>query len=112
MGCHLARMNEDRYSKKIFLAKPMGNRPRGRPPLRWIDCVEKDLKILKVEYWKKVAKMTRTTPELASCTPDFYSIPTRRLTASIDLSVQQSLYTRGSQTFLSRRPLAMFFGFV
>ncbi|GFW72568.1 putative endonuclease-reverse transcriptase [Trichonephila clavipes] len=28
---HLARMNEDRCCKKIFLAKPMGNRPRGRP---------------------------------------------------------------------------------
>ncbi|GFX84278.1 putative endonuclease-reverse transcriptase [Trichonephila clavipes] len=28
---HLARMNEDHCCKKIFLAKPMGNRPRGRP---------------------------------------------------------------------------------
>ncbi|GFV17131.1 putative endonuclease-reverse transcriptase [Trichonephila clavipes] len=44
---HLARMNEDRCSKKIFLAKPMGNRSRGRPPLRWIDCIEKDLNIFK-----------------------------------------------------------------
>ncbi|GFU71946.1 hypothetical protein TNCV_1052931 [Trichonephila clavipes] len=34
-------MNEDRFYEKIFLAKPMGNRPRGRPPFRWIDCVEK-----------------------------------------------------------------------
>ncbi|GFT60648.1 hypothetical protein TNCV_3583701 [Trichonephila clavipes] len=52
----LSRMNEDRCCKKIFLAKPMGSRPRGRPPLRWIDCDEKDLKILKVKNWKKVAK--------------------------------------------------------
>ncbi|GFW67292.1 hypothetical protein TNCV_3337931 [Trichonephila clavipes] len=37
---HLARMNEDRSCKKVFLAKPMGDRPRDRPPLRWIDCVE------------------------------------------------------------------------
>ncbi|GFV99310.1 hypothetical protein TNCV_1512821 [Trichonephila clavipes] len=43
---HLARMNEDHCCKKIFLAKPMENRPRGRPPLRWIDCVEKDLNVL------------------------------------------------------------------
>ncbi|GFX03263.1 hypothetical protein TNCV_3554911 [Trichonephila clavipes] len=50
-------MNEDRCYKKIFLAKSMGNRPRGRPPLRWINCVEKGLKILKVENWKKVAKL-------------------------------------------------------
>ncbi|GFX37143.1 putative endonuclease-reverse transcriptase [Trichonephila clavipes] len=34
---HLARMNEDRCCKKIFLAKPMGNRFRGRLPLRWIE---------------------------------------------------------------------------
>ncbi|GFW95567.1 hypothetical protein TNCV_1722651 [Trichonephila clavipes] len=44
---HLARMKEDRCCKKIFLMKPMGNRPRGRPPLRWIDCVERDLNIFK-----------------------------------------------------------------
>ncbi|GFS48307.1 putative endonuclease-reverse transcriptase [Trichonephila clavipes] len=43
---HLPRMNEDRCCKKIFLGKPMGNRPRGRLSLRWINCVEKDLKIL------------------------------------------------------------------
>ncbi|GFT52267.1 hypothetical protein TNCV_9011 [Trichonephila clavipes] len=53
---HMIRMNEDRCYKKIFLAKPMGNRPRGRPTLRWIDCVEKDLNILKVKNWKTVAK--------------------------------------------------------
>ncbi|GFX83182.1 putative endonuclease-reverse transcriptase [Trichonephila clavipes] len=41
---HLARMNEDRCYKNIFPEKPMGNRPRGSSPLRWIDCVEKDLK--------------------------------------------------------------------
>ncbi|GFU33021.1 uncharacterized transposon-derived protein F52C9.6 [Trichonephila clavipes] len=53
---HLARMNEDRCCKKIFLTKAMGNKPRGRPPLRWIDCVDKDLKILKIKNWKKVAE--------------------------------------------------------
>ncbi|GFU75815.1 uncharacterized protein TNCV_1652751 [Trichonephila clavipes] len=53
---HLARMNEDRCCKKIFLAKPMGNRPRGGPPLRWIDCVEKDLYVFKVKNWKTVSK--------------------------------------------------------
>ncbi|GFU03298.1 hypothetical protein TNCV_3338241 [Trichonephila clavipes] len=53
---HLARMNEGRYSKKTFLAKPMGNIPLGRPPFKWIDCVEKNLNILKVKNWKTVAK--------------------------------------------------------
>ncbi|GFS78504.1 hypothetical protein TNCV_3147571 [Trichonephila clavipes] len=56
MGWSLARMNEDRCCKKIFLAKPIGNRPRGRLPLRWIGCVDKDLNILKVKNWKTVAK--------------------------------------------------------
>ncbi|GFU40766.1 hypothetical protein TNCV_4793711 [Trichonephila clavipes] len=50
---HLAKKNEDHCCKKIFLAKPIGNRHRGRPPFRWIECVEKDLKILKVKNWKK-----------------------------------------------------------
>ncbi|GFV97404.1 uncharacterized transposon-derived protein F52C9.6 [Trichonephila clavipes] len=53
---HLARMNEDSCCKKIFLAMPMGNRPRGRLPLRWIDCVKKDLSTLKAKNWKTVAK--------------------------------------------------------
>ncbi|GFX61035.1 hypothetical protein TNCV_4116861 [Trichonephila clavipes] len=42
-------MNEDSCCKKIFLAKPMGYRPWDRPMLRWIDCVEKDLKGQKLE---------------------------------------------------------------
>ncbi|GFU09082.1 putative endonuclease-reverse transcriptase [Trichonephila clavipes] len=46
---HLVRMNDDRCCEKIFLAKSMGNRPRGRPSLRWIDCVEKDSNILKAK---------------------------------------------------------------
>ncbi|GFX78265.1 hypothetical protein TNCV_5136121 [Trichonephila clavipes] len=53
---HMARMNEDRCCKKIFLAKHIGNRPRADNPLGWIDCVEKDLNILKVKNWKTVSK--------------------------------------------------------
>ncbi|GFY29569.1 uncharacterized transposon-derived protein F52C9.6 [Trichonephila clavipes] len=52
---HLARMNVRCY-KKILLAKPMGNKPRGRPTLKWIDCIEKDLNISKVKNWKTFAK--------------------------------------------------------
>ncbi|GFY10879.1 putative endonuclease-reverse transcriptase [Trichonephila clavipes] len=61
---HLTRMNGDRCSKKISLAKCMGNTPRGRPPLGWIDCVEKDLNILKVKNWKIVAKSRDTRRKL------------------------------------------------
>ncbi|GFW51925.1 uncharacterized transposon-derived protein F52C9.6 [Trichonephila clavipes] len=53
---HLSRMNEDRCCKKFSLAKSMGNRPRDKPPLRWIDCFEKDLRILKVKNWKTSVK--------------------------------------------------------
>ncbi|GFV28006.1 uncharacterized transposon-derived protein F52C9.6 [Trichonephila clavipes] len=73
---HLARMNEDHCCKKIFLAKPMANRPRDRPMLRWIDCVKKDLNILKVEnrktvvksrdVWKKFLEKARAYPRLSS----------------------------------------------
>ncbi|GFX56898.1 hypothetical protein TNCV_3566701 [Trichonephila clavipes] len=49
-------MNANRCCKKTFLAKPMENRPSGRPPLRWIDCIKKDLKIIKVKSWKKFVK--------------------------------------------------------
>ncbi|GFT32594.1 endonuclease-reverse transcriptase [Trichonephila clavipes] len=66
-------MNEDRCCKKIFLAKSMGNRPRGRPPLRWIDCVEKDLNILKVKNWKTVAK-SRNAPRSETWTLNLETI--------------------------------------
>ncbi|GFU55960.1 hypothetical protein TNCV_3972001 [Trichonephila clavipes] len=36
---HLARINENRCCKKIFLVKPIGNRPRGRQLLRWVATV-------------------------------------------------------------------------
>ncbi|GFS89430.1 hypothetical protein TNCV_1809551 [Trichonephila clavipes] len=49
-------MNEDCCCKKIFLAKPKGNKPRGQTPLRWIDCVENDLKVLKIKNWETIVK--------------------------------------------------------
>ncbi|GFY30839.1 hypothetical protein TNCV_3119991 [Trichonephila clavipes] len=55
-AAHLVRMNEDRFCKKTFLVKCMENRPRGRPPLRWIDYVGKDLIILKVKNWRTLSK--------------------------------------------------------
>ncbi|GFV84251.1 endonuclease-reverse transcriptase [Trichonephila clavipes] len=33
----------------------MGSRTRGRPPTRWIDDVENDLKILNIKNWQRVA---------------------------------------------------------
>ncbi|GFW68806.1 hypothetical protein TNCV_3640201 [Trichonephila clavipes] len=36
-------MKEDCSCKKIFLAKLMGNRPRGRPPLGWTATAGSDV---------------------------------------------------------------------
>ncbi|GFW46458.1 uncharacterized protein TNCV_4811461 [Trichonephila clavipes] len=41
------RMDEDHTTKKVFNAKPIGTRGKGRPNLRWIDCLEKDLLVLR-----------------------------------------------------------------
>ncbi|GFW70470.1 hypothetical protein TNCV_4915901 [Trichonephila clavipes] len=54
---HLARMKEDRCCKKIFLAKTMGNTPWGRLPLKWIDCVKKDLKFSRSIIRKQLPKV-------------------------------------------------------
>ncbi|GFW95461.1 hypothetical protein TNCV_1721631 [Trichonephila clavipes] len=33
----------------------MGSRTRGRPPTRWVDDVENDLKTLNIKNWQRVA---------------------------------------------------------
>ncbi|XP_035226956.1 potassium channel subfamily K member 13-like [Stegodyphus dumicola] len=43
-------MHEDRRCKKTLLAKAIETKPDGRPPVRWIGCVENDLNILKDEW--------------------------------------------------------------
>jgi len=52
---HLVRMNSDRTIKKIFNSKPDRARSFGRPKLRWEDDVDRDMRILGVKNWKKVA---------------------------------------------------------
>jgi hypothetical protein len=47
--------------KKITFSHPEGSRKKGRPKLRWLDSVLKDLKILKVtaqdrDLWSKIIK--------------------------------------------------------
>ncbi|GFW85955.1 hypothetical protein TNCV_1967631 [Trichonephila clavipes] len=36
--------------------RPFGTRTRGRPKLRWADCVEDNFKVLRVTNWRTVAK--------------------------------------------------------
>jgi hypothetical protein len=47
---------EQQYNyKKILRTKLDGVRSVGRPKMRWEDGVDRDMKILEVKNWKKVA---------------------------------------------------------
>ena len=48
-------MNNDRTLKEIFSTKPDGAISVGRQKLRWEDGVDRDMRILGVKNWKKVA---------------------------------------------------------
>jgi hypothetical protein len=41
---HVARMGEDRKLYEVFVGKPEGKRPRGRPRRRWEDGMRMDLR--------------------------------------------------------------------
>ncbi|GFW91335.1 uncharacterized protein TNCV_737491 [Trichonephila clavipes] len=41
--------------KKVFKAQPIGTRKKGRPNLRWIDGLEKDLLVLRTRDWRTLA---------------------------------------------------------
>jgi hypothetical protein len=42
--------------KRMFLGNPGARRKPGRPRLRWLDCVENDLKTLGVRRWRNRAE--------------------------------------------------------
>ncbi|GFS85624.1 uncharacterized protein TNCV_2794581 [Trichonephila clavipes] len=48
-------MNEDRTTKNVFNAQPIGTRKRGRPNLRRIDGLENDLLVLRTRNWITLA---------------------------------------------------------
>jgi hypothetical protein len=52
---YLVRMEENSPCKKITLLQPEGSRKKGRPKLRWLYSVLKDIKLMKVEAWWKKA---------------------------------------------------------
>ncbi|PRD35172.1 UNVERIFIED_CONTAM: Itfg2 [Trichonephila clavipes] len=49
------RRDKDHTSKKVFNAQPIGTQRKGRPNLRWIDDLEKDLIVLKTKNWRTPA---------------------------------------------------------
>jgi hypothetical protein len=49
-------MSDDRTVKKVFLGKPGGRRKAERPKLRWLDCIENDLKSMGIKRLRKKAE--------------------------------------------------------
>ncbi|GFV95371.1 uncharacterized protein TNCV_4573731 [Trichonephila clavipes] len=52
---YVVRMDEDRTTKKVFNAQPIGTRRKGRLNLRWIHSQEKDLLVLRTKDWRTLA---------------------------------------------------------
>ena len=50
-----ARMKDNAPCRKITFSQPEGSRKKGRPGLRWLDSVLKDLKTLEENAWWKKA---------------------------------------------------------
>jgi hypothetical protein len=50
-GNVIRREIEEIIKKKIMLVKPEGKRKKGRPRMRWIDGMEKDMRNLGVVNW-------------------------------------------------------------
>jgi hypothetical protein len=49
-------MFDDRTVKKVLLGKPNGRRKAGRPKLRWLDCIENDLKFVGVKEMEEESR--------------------------------------------------------
>jgi hypothetical protein len=50
---HIQRMDQARPTRRVFIWKPLGTRPVGRPRQRWQDDVMEDFKKLKVKTGRK-----------------------------------------------------------
>ena len=51
---HVVRIDQGRRVKKIFESDLEGSRRRGRPRIRWLEGIEKDLREIKVKEMTKV----------------------------------------------------------
>jgi hypothetical protein len=50
--------------KAIYCWKPISRRPIGRPKIRWVDDVRKDIRKSKVPNWKTLVQDRRRWKEL------------------------------------------------
>ncbi|GFU51918.1 uncharacterized protein TNCV_3734231 [Trichonephila clavipes] len=48
-------MDEDCTTKQVFNTQPIGTSRKGRPNLRWMDSLEKDILVLKTKNWRTLA---------------------------------------------------------
>ena len=53
---HVARMEPNIPTRKVFESNPEGDRRPGRPRTRWVDLVETDARMLRIPMWKRVAQ--------------------------------------------------------
>ena len=53
---HVQRMDEERVPLKLLHTNPDGNRPPGRPKMRWKDSVEADLRTLRTSDWRTLSR--------------------------------------------------------
>jgi hypothetical protein len=53
---HIERIQGMRMVKAVYCWKPTSRRPIGRPKIRWVDDVRKDIQKLKVPNWKTLAQ--------------------------------------------------------
>ena len=47
---HVARMGEERGAYRVFVGKPEGKRPLGRPRRRWVHNITMDLQEVRCGY--------------------------------------------------------------
>lgn len=53
---HIQRRGENSIIKKLLTWKPKERRPRGRPKVRWIDQIMRDIKELGITNWRDKVK--------------------------------------------------------
>ena len=51
---HLVRTDQGRTVKTIFESEPEGSRRRGRPRIRWLEDIKKNLKEMKFKRWRQI----------------------------------------------------------